>query len=362
MNDRAASCAVSKIATPKNGAANCGVIIIPRKRDKIDSRRIEAFIHSPNNPRKLRRNYMTKKTIPPTVIGFLLAAGLLAGGCTLPNPRGGSAPVQSANASLEPGESIRQISTGGQVREFRLHVPPSYVSGQAIPLIVNLHGFDSNAAQEETVSRMSVRADSAGFIAAYPEGLGKPQAWHFGSLAEAKADVQFIRDLVGALENAGSIDPKRIYVTGISNGAEMSYRLACDAADVFAAFAPVSGAYQKYGDCNPGRPVPAVAFHGTDDKLLPYAGIPPLFLPVHDWAVEWAARNGCGSAPAITYQNGDVTGESWSSCQQGADVVLYTIQGKGHSWPGSNMPAAITTRDIDATDVMWDFFAAHPMP
>ncbi len=231
-----------------------------------------------------------------------------------------------------------------------------------MPLILNLHGFDSNAAQEEILSRMSIQADAAGFIAAYPEGLGKPQAWHFGSLAEAQADVQFIRDLVGALENAGSIDPKRIYVTGISNGAEMSYRLACDAADVFAAFAPVSGAYQKYGDCNPSRPVPAVAFHGTDDKLLPYAGIPPLFLPVRDWATEWAARNGCDATPAVNYQKGDVTGETWSGCSQGADVVLYTIAGKGHSWPGSNMPAAITTRDIDATLAMWDFFAAHPMP
>ena len=305
---------------------------------------------------------MTNKFYPLKVIGFFIAAGMLVGGCTLPNSRGGSAPVQPANVSLASGESIRQISTGGQVREFRLHVPPSYHPGQPMPLILNLHGFDSNAAQEEILSGMSIKADAAGFIAAYPEGLGKPQAWHFGSLAEAQADVQFIRDLVGALENAGSIDPKRIYVTGISNGAEMSYRLACDAADVFAAFAPVSGAYQKYGDCHPGRPVPAVAFHSTDDKLLPYTGIPPLFLPVRDWAAEWAARNGCGATPAVTYQKGDVTGETWSGCDQGADVALYTIAGKGHSWPGSTMPAAITTRDIDATDAMWDFFAAHPMP
>jgi polyhydroxybutyrate depolymerase len=209
---------------------------------------------------------------------------------------------------------------------------------------------------------MSNKADSAGFIAAYPEGLGNPQTWRFGSLAEGKADLEFIRELVTSLEAQVSIDQRRIYVTWISNGAEMSYRLACDAADLFAAFAPVSGAYQKYGDCNPSRPVPAVAFHGTDDKLLPYNGIPPLFLPVRDWAAEWAARNGCSAGPAATFQKGDVTGETWSDCWQGADVVLYTIQGKGHSWPGSNMPAAITTRDIDATDAMWHFFAAHPMP
>ena len=311
---------------------------------------------------------MTKKYFPRKIIGFLLAAVFLATGCTLSGPRGGSRqpPAQTAVSSsgepLAPGDFVRQISVHGQSRIFRLHVPPGYASGRPMPLIVNLHGFNSNAQQEEAVSRMSIMADSAAFIAAYPEGLGKPQAWHFGSLAESKADVQFIRDLVTSLAREGSIDGRRIYVTGISNGAEMSYRLACDAADLFAAFAPVSGAYQKYGDCNPGRPVPAVAFHGTDDNLLPYQGIPPLFLPVRDWAIEWASRNGCGSTPAITYQKGDVTGETWSGCNQGADVVLYTIAGKGHSWPGSNMPASITTQDIDATDAMWDFFSAHPMP
>jgi len=311
---------------------------------------------------------VTKKNIPRKIISFLLAAVFLAAGCTLSNLRGGSQqpPAQTAVSSsgemLAPGDSVRQITVDGQSRIFRLHVPPGYSFGRPMPLIVNLHGFNSNAQQEEAVSRMSVKADSAGFIAAYPEGMGKPQAWHFGSLAEANADVKFIRDLVAALEGEGSIDGRRIYVTGISNGAEMSYRLACDAADVFAAFAPVSGAYQKYGDCNPSRPVPVVVFHGTDDKLLPYQGIPPLFLPVRDWAIEWASRNRCDSTPAVTYQKGDVTGETWSECNQGADVVLFTIVGKGHSWPGSDMPAAITTRDIDATDAMWDFFAAHPMP
>lgn len=310
---------------------------------------------------------MTEKNIPRKIIGFLLAAVFLAAGCTFPRLRSGSQqpPAQTAVSSsgepLAPGDFVRQITVDGLSRIFRLHVPPGYASGLPMPLIINLHGFNSNAQQEEAVSRMSVKANSAGFIAAYPEGLGSPQAWHFGSLAEAKADVQFIRDLAATLEGEGSIDGRRIYVTGISNGAEMSYRLACDAADVFAAFAPVSGAYPKYGDCNPSRPVPAVAFHGTDDKLLPYQGIPPLLLPVRDWASEWAARNGCGSTPAATYQKGDVIGETWSGCNQGADVVLYTIAGKGHSWPGSNMPAAITTQDIDATDAMWDFFAAHPM-
>jgi len=209
---------------------------------------------------------------------------------------------------------------------------------------------------------MTAKADRAGFIVAYPEGLGDPQSWKFGNRAEGQADVAFIRDLIQQLQSQYRIDAQRIYVTGISNGAEMSYRLACDLGDVIAAFAPVAGGYPAFDDCPATRPVPVIAFHGTDDQLLPYAGKPPLLLPVHDWVAGWAARNGCANPPAVIMQQGDVTGKHWGGCRAGADVVLYTIIGKGHSWPGSAMPARITTRDIDATDLIWEFFAAHPKP
>ncbi|MEW5720312.1 MAG: hypothetical protein AB1817_16935 [Chloroflexota bacterium] len=77
-------------------------------------------------------------------------------------------------------------------------------------------------------------------------------------------------------------------------------------------------------------------------------------------AASWAARNGCAAKSQVTFQKGEVTGETWGGCRDNADVTLYTISGKGHSWPGSNMPVSITTQDIRATDVIWDFFAAHP--
>ncbi|HID61732.1 MAG TPA: hypothetical protein EYP49_03150 [Anaerolineae bacterium] len=85
-------------------------------------------------------------------------------------------------------------------------------------------------------------------------------------------------------------------------------------------------------------------------------------MPIQDWASGWAKRNGCASAATVIYQNGDVTGEAWSNCTDGADVILYTIQDKGHSWPGSDMPPDITTKDINTTDVIWEFFADHPLP
>jgi polyhydroxybutyrate depolymerase len=161
-----------------------------------------------------------------------------------------------------------------------------------------------------------------------------------------------------------SIDPGRIYVTGISNGAQMTNRLGCESSDLIAAIAPVSGGYSGAEECRPGRPVPVVAFHGTADHLIPYEGKGQLLLPAREWAAAWAARNGCNSKPTVTFQHGQVSGETWGGCRQGAEVVFYTVEGGGHSWPGSDMvpQLGITTKDINATDVIWEFFVAHPMP
>jgi polyhydroxybutyrate depolymerase len=302
----------------------------------------------------LRRSLALSAAIAALVL--LAACARPEGRASLPTAQPVAAPAAMA------GDSVVSITSGGVARQYRLHVPPGYQPGQPLPLVISLHGYNSNAEQQERVSRMPVKAAAAGFIAVYPEGLGDPQSWKFGSRAEGQADVAFIRDLIQSLEGQLSIDPRRIYVTGISNGAEMSYRLACDLADTLAAFAPVAGGYPPFGDCQATRPLPVVAFHGTADKLLPYEGKPPLLQPVHDWAAGWAAHNGCAGASTVTFQKGDVTGETWGGCHDGADVTLYTIAGKGHSWPGSAMPAQITTRDIDATDVLWEFFAAHPKP
>lgn len=294
------------------------------------------------------------------MIGVLAACGRRGRNLSaLVTPTSASPIVLSAGASVD---SIETIQVDGQVRTYRQHIPPGYSANTLTPLVLNFHGYSSNATQQEQVSRMSVKADAAGFISVYPEGLGDPQAWHIGPGENWQADLAFVRQLVTTLESQWSIDPTRIYATGISNGAQMANRLGCEMADTLAAIAPVSGGYFAREACAPTRPVPVVAFHGTADKLLPYTGDLPLLLPVRDWAANWATHNGCNSAPTTTFQQGEVTGETWGDCQAGADVTLYTIEGKGHSWPGSDMPALITTKDINATDVIWDFFLAHPKP
>src|SRR6266496_3804378 len=134
-------------------------------------------------------------------------------------------------------DTAESITTGGVARQYQLHVPPRSQQTQPTPLVINLHGYNSNAAQQAHVSQMSAKADQAGFIVAYPEGLGNPQSWKFGNRAEGHADVAFISDLIQQLQAEYHIDSQRIYITGISNGAEMSYRLACDLSDLIAAFA-----------------------------------------------------------------------------------------------------------------------------
>jgi polyhydroxybutyrate depolymerase len=205
---------------------------------------------------------------------------------------------------------------------------------------------------------MSPKADAEAFIVVYPEGVD--QLWRDGPGSD---DVQFVRDLIAHLRGEYTIDPKQIFATGISNGGGMANRVGCDLSEVIAAIGLVSGAYNAWKICKPGRPVPVVAFHGTADNIVPYEGVGlgNAAPPIPEWASAWAERDGCVSTPT-TFSQGEVTGETWGNCEAGAEVVLYTIAGKGHSWPGSAMPAQITTRDINATDVIWDFFKSHPMP
>lgn len=202
--------------------------------------------------------------------------------------RGGSnqtpAPQQNP-PSGQTGTMDGTISTGGVTRHYLLHVPSSYQAGIAVPLVVNFHGFESNAKQEEILTGMSAKAEREGFIVVYPDGLDS--TWYAGPGAEGEADLQFVRDLIASLESQYSIDPKRIYATGISNGGGMTNRVGCSMADVVAAIAPDSGAYNFWQDCNPSRLMPVLAFHGLDDNIVPYAGGTPQIMlpPIEEWAM-----------------------------------------------------------------------------
>jgi polyhydroxybutyrate depolymerase len=252
------------------------------------------------------------------------------------------------------------VTSAGQERSFLLHIPPGYQPGVALPLVLNLHGLGSSAAEQARLSGMSDLADRQDFVVVYPQGRGAPAAWYIGTGLQATEDVRYLRDLIDFLLARMSIDAGRIYATGYSNGGGMANRLGCALSDRLAAIASVSGAYLQHGSCPPGRPLPVLAFHGTADAIVPYGG--DSILPaVHDWAEAWAARNGCDEAPAVENLEGGTAVETWSGCQAGARVVLYTIDGGGHTWPGSGLARLqnAAAPPLPATELIWNFFESQ---
>lgn len=201
-------------------------------------------------------------------------------------------------------------------------------------------------------------------------GTGLPLRWasHTPGAAETTADVQFLTDLIDSLTGDYAVDPDRLYVTGISNGGSMCFVLSCALSDRIAAIGTVAGLFTYPWDaCERERPIPLIAFHGTADPIVPYDGGPLAgpageAPPVRAWVADYAARNGCATERELPPQ-GAVTGTRWTQCDGGADVVLYTVAGGGHTWPGGNLPKIITRppRHRRHPGGMWEFFREYPL-
>ncbi|MFQ3567622.1 MAG: PHB depolymerase family esterase [Aggregatilineales bacterium] len=269
------------------------------------------------------------------------------------------------------GESIRTIEVDGLARTYLLYVPTSYDGAQPVPLVFSLHGFASNPRQQSGFSQWNAIAEEETLIAVHPAGMGFPLRWSaydvpLGPIrTENVDDVAFFAALIDALSEELCIDPARIYVNGLSNGGGMSVRLACELADRIAAIGTVAGAHFPLDACAPARPVPVIAFHGTADAIVPYEGN-DLLPAVQDWARGWAELNGCDLTPEALPSIGAASAIRYSGCGGAAEVILYTIDDGGHTWPGSPVvlpPFLVgpTNQDLDATRLMWAFFDAHPL-
>ena len=276
-------------------------------------------------------------------------------------------PTPCLDGTRPPTDSVWAVTAGGRERTFRVHVPPGYDPSTPTPLVVNFHGVNCTSSQQVLISQMPQKADAAGFIVVHPDGVGK--SWNGGTccgqaLSENVDDVAFARALLDDVEAKLCIDPRRVFVTGISNGGYMTNRLGCELADRVAAIAPVAGG-TLVSPCDPARPMPVLYFHGTADAIVPYeggylGGLPSAAKTFGDWA----ARNGCTDAPVTTFTNGDVHCETYQTCAAGVEVTLCTIDGGGHTWPGGTPVPGLgeTTTDISANDAMWEFFQRFPMP
>ncbi|MFZ0130835.1 MAG: PHB depolymerase family esterase [Candidatus Dormiibacterota bacterium] len=260
-------------------------------------------------------------------------------------------------------------------------LPTGYTNRTHVPMVLNLHGSESTAAEQEGFSGMDSLADADGFIVAYPQAAivaGSGYDWNipgqplFGAApapASAPDDVAFLTQVIHTLEARLCVDSTRIDVTGFSGGARMAGQLGCDISTTIAAIAPVSG-LRLPSPCDATRAVPVISFHGTGDPIDPYAGNGQAYwtysVPVA--ASRWAAHDQCATSLGSMQPAPGVSLTEYTDCADGAVVALYTLAGEGHEWPGG---PRLPTRDtrvlgpqsdaINADSTMWQFFDAHPL-
>lgn len=277
------------------------------------------------------------------------------------------------------------LDVDGTARWYTRYVP-STGGAAPLPLVVDLHGYLSGSAGQAAISDLAATAEEQGFVLATPQGNGDLPYWNAVPHDELPDDIAFIEAVIDDVGAATCIDPRRVYVDGFSNGAFLASLVACQLSDRVAAVAAVSGLQVPEG-CDPARPVPVLGIHGTadrfvsidggpnpalddlswnDDSRLAFDGLP--FAPVTEAAAGWAARNGCTPDPAVTEVAPAVEHIAYEGCEAGTAVELYVVDGAGHTWPGSAFAAASAatlgpaTDAIDANEVIWSFFADHPMP
>jgi polyhydroxybutyrate depolymerase len=268
------------------------------------------------------------------------------------------------------------------VRQYKVHVPPGYDPKKPAPLVFCIHGLAQNAVMFCVAgAAMDKKSDSAGFILVMPNGY--QNSWNAGTCCggastEKLDDVALFRAIFAEVRKHVNVDPRRVYATGLSNGAYMSYRLACDASDLFVAVAPGSGAVGEndigggtnpvsdFVACEPKQHVSVLDVHGTGDLLVPYSLQAPSL-------AKWVEKDGCGSTttvPSSPPSGGDTACVTYSGCPSGIEVTGCTVTGGGHCWFGSPdcgtgagaIGAAVVGANSNTmvnTDAAWAFFERH---
>jgi polyhydroxybutyrate depolymerase len=317
----------------------------------------------------------------------------------LVNVARGQGRVKEAKAGADHTGSIVH---GGLKRTYLLHVPKGFDKAKQWPLVFGLHGGGGDGSKVAKLTGFSAKADSAGFVVCYPDAVNHHwndgrQVRRFKAQRDGVDDVGFIAVLTDRFVKDLNVDPGRVYATGISNGGMMCYRLGCELADRIAAIAPVAAAMPEplgqalgtvpgfppeiLGDSprSPRRslkPMPVLAINGTEDPLVPYEGggvglrhKRGQVLSVQKTIEFWVAADSCGPKPETTeipdvdpHDGIRVVRERYIGGRDSSEVILYRVEGGGHTWPsGARRVARFgkTARDIDATEVIWEFFARH---
>jgi polyhydroxybutyrate depolymerase len=271
-----------------------------------------------------------------------------------------------------PGDYRFSFVSGGLQREYLVHVPRSY-RGAPTPVLIALHGGggDADFQADDAKYGLITKSEQAGFIAVFPNGYsrfpsGILATWNAGTCCGKAVDnkvddVAFIREIIARMKRQANVDPNRIFATGMSNGAMMSWRLACEAPEV-RAIAPVAGT-DNTPACKPPRPVPVIEFHAADDDHVPFkggVGVGPSrvdFVSVPATQAKWVQIDGAQSQPRRVLT---VTGAHCDLHSGPAPVELCVTDSGGHSWPGGGTQQGRKqpSMAISANDLMWSFFSS----
>jgi len=269
---------------------------------------------------------------------------------------------------------VQSLQHKEEKRRYLVYTPTSYASApdKAYPVVLNFHGSGMSMAEQMLYTQMNRTADRHGFIVVYP--LGVKQDWNVGfgqSYLQGANDIGFTETLLAKLKQDYRVDAGRVYATGLSRGGFFALRIAAELPQLFAAVAAVGAPMPEPVVQHHARPsrIGVLLMHGTADKVVVYGGKPGGYLSAQDSYQYWLRQNGIApgatSNRVIDADPADGTTVSWTEAGNGEQrVALATIENGGHTWPGADpfnvgLPIGATTRDVDANEVMWEFFSRH---
>lgn len=324
----------------------------------------------------------TASTIEPTTTTAVVRSES-APATTAPSTNGATAAAPTTAvggcSSSAFGASEFTLTAGGAEHQVRVFVPSTY-SGTPLPAVLDWHGLGGDGRQQAAATRYEQLAETEGFIAVHPTGVPSVgdwrNSWQLFPTSDGRDDVMFAGALLDHLIAEWCVDADRVYSTGVSNGGFFTARLVCEMADRLAAASSVAGLYHPDG-CSPARPVPYIAFHGTDDAIVPFDGDGESILSASDpWMqvffeqvipaefAEFAVDAGCDPSPtAVTID--DVIRYDYAGCPDRVPMAFFEITGGGHSWPGWQIDGdpvfGTSTTTVDATVDSWEFFRPHEL-
>ena len=264
-------------------------------------------------------------------------------------------------------ETTGELIAQGTRRTYYLYTPKSYQPGHSMPLVLAFHEYNGTGKEMAQKTNLNSAAEQKGFIVVYPDAIKR---WHTEMNPSAGVnDVSFVSDLIAHIRQTRDINPQRIYATGLSNGGIFLQRVACQKPGQIAAFATVAAALPSEikPTCQNQTPVAIMMINGDADDVVPWLGgkppqirvgpqlsLPPI-LEVVDF---WRQHDGCRAQAETKQLPGDRAEEThYSSCQAGSEIILVTLKGGGHIWPGGSGKSQF----LDASNAVLDFFQRHSL-